>query len=112
MTTREPTDYFAPRMTPRLNDSDRERLDALHAELAGFRPRNVGSPCNQVFDYSELFRFLEFSLNNVGDPFGGTNYRLNTMEFEREVVTEFATVNEKDFRNFGFQRVWNPLGKP
>jgi toxin-antitoxin system PIN domain toxin len=27
-------------------------------------------------------------------------------------VTEFATVNEKDFRSFGFQRVWNPLGKP
>jgi len=25
-------------------------------------------------------------------------------------VTEFATVNEKDFRNFGFKRVWNPLG--
>ena len=24
-------------------------------------------------------------------------------------VTEFATVNEKDFRDFGFQRVWNPL---
>ena len=24
-------------------------------------------------------------------------------------VTEFATVNEKDFRNFGFKRVWNPL---
>ena len=25
-------------------------------------------------------------------------------------VTEFATVNEKDFRGFGFKRVWNPLG--
>ena len=24
-------------------------------------------------------------------------------------VTEFATVNEKDFCDFGFQRVWNPL---
>jgi len=24
-------------------------------------------------------------------------------------VTQFATVNEKDFRDFGFQRVWNPL---
>ncbi len=24
-------------------------------------------------------------------------------------VTEFATVNEKDFRDFGFKRVWNPL---
>jgi hypothetical protein len=24
-------------------------------------------------------------------------------------VTEFATVNLKDFQNFGFTRVWNPL---
>ncbi len=24
-------------------------------------------------------------------------------------VTEFATVNEKDFHNCGFRRVWNPL---
>lgn len=28
----------------------------------------------------------------------------------RQGVTEFATVNEKDFRDFGFKRVWNPLG--
>lgn len=25
-------------------------------------------------------------------------------------VTEFATVNTKDFEGLGFQRVWNPLG--
>ena len=24
-------------------------------------------------------------------------------------VTDFATVNEKDFRDCGFQRFWNPL---
>lgn len=27
-------------------------------------------------------------------------------------VTEFATVNVKDFRDFGFRRVWNPLAIP
>jgi len=26
-------------------------------------------------------------------------------------VTEFATANVKDFQEFGFQRVWNPLKK-
>jgi len=31
----------------------------------------------------------------------------------RQGVTEFATVNEKDFQDFGFKRVWNPLsGNP
>lgn len=27
----------------------------------------------------------------------------------RQGVTEFATVNTKDFEGFGFRRVWNPL---
>lgn len=75
---------------PKLPADDRARLDALFARLSALAPRNVGYPCNQVFDYSGLFRFLQFSLNNVGDPFAGSNYRLNTHEFEREVVAEFA----------------------
>ena len=74
----------------RLNATDRARLDALYASMSALRPRNVGYPCNEDFDYAELFRFLEFSMNNVGDPFSGSNYRLNTMEFEREVMAEFA----------------------
>jgi hypothetical protein len=38
---------------------------------------NIGYPCNQAYDITELFRFLHFSANNVGDPFSGTNYRLD-----------------------------------
>ena len=69
-----------------LSPADQQRLDALYERLRALSPRNVGFPCNQAFDYSELFRFLEFSANNVGDPFHSTNYRLNTMEFEREMA--------------------------
>ncbi|WP_218279903.1 hypothetical protein [Verrucomicrobium spinosum] len=68
----------------------RQRLDALHERLDALRPRNIGYPCNQDFDYEDLFPFLSYSINNVGDPFGSSNYRLNTQDFEREVVTEFA----------------------
>lgn len=75
---------------PVLSAEDRARLDALFARLSELAPRNVGYPCNQVFDYSELYRFLEFAANNVGDPFAGSNYRLNTHEFEREVLRDFA----------------------
>lgn len=84
-----PPPHF-PVTSPALSSTDRQRLDALHARLSRCRPTNVGYPCNQAFDYSELFRFLEFSANNVGDPFSPTNYRLNTQDFEREVVAEFA----------------------
>ncbi len=73
-----------------LTAADHARLDALHAQFAASRPLSIGYPCNQEFDYSALFRFLEFAANNVGDPFSGSNYRLNTHEFEREVVAEFA----------------------
>jgi histidine decarboxylase len=74
-----------------LSSADQQRLDELYARLQALRPRNVGYPTNQDFDFSELFRFLEFSINNVGDPFNSTNYRLNTMEFEREVLEDFAS---------------------
>lgn len=73
-----------------LPSGDRQRLDDLYSRLESLRPINVGYPCNQDFDFSELFRFLKFSFNNVGDPFGSSNYRLNTMEFEREVLADFA----------------------
>lgn len=73
-----------------LTAADQARLDALHAQFESLRPFSIGYPCNQEFDYSPLFRFLEFAANNVGDPFSGSNYRLNTHEFEREVVADFA----------------------
>lgn len=73
-----------------LTPADRQRLDDLYERLQALRDKNIGYPCNQTFDYSELFRFLQFSVNNVGDPFSGSNYRMNTQDFEREVVAEFA----------------------
>lgn len=73
-----------------LMPADQARLDALFAQFEALRPRSIGYPCTQDFDYSPLFRFLAFAANNVGDPFAGSNYRLNTHEFEREVVHEFA----------------------
>lgn len=81
-----PPDAPAPRLSP----ADQQRLDELHQSLRQVRPVSIGYPCNGQFDYSELFRFLEFSVNNVGDPFSSSNYRLNTHEFEREVVDELA----------------------
>ena len=73
-----------------LSAGDHDRLDELFDRLTQARSRCIGYPTNQEFDYSELFRFLQFSINNVGDPFSGSNYRLNTHDFEREVVADFA----------------------
>lgn len=83
-----------------LSASDRTRLDEFYAHCEHTRPRSIGYPCNQEFDYSELFRFLQFSINNVGDPFTGSNYRLNTHEFEREVVQDFARYTQAPENEF------------
>ena len=66
------------------------QLDSLFVGLSGQGPFSIGYPCNQDFDYTPLYRFLGLSLNNVGDPFSGSNYRLNTHAFEREVLADFA----------------------
>lgn len=77
-----------------LSPTDADRLEALYQHLCSLRVGSIGYPTNQAFDYHELFRFLEFSINNVGDPFAGSNYNQNTHQFEREVVAEFAALTQ------------------
>ncbi len=72
-----------------LSVNDQGRLDALYERLTAEREGFIGYPCTANFDYSPLYRFLEFSTNNVGDPFVESNYHLNTHDFEREVLAQF-----------------------
>jgi histidine decarboxylase len=71
-------------------DTTRQRLDALQERLDQDLHRSMGYPVAFDFDYAELFQFLGYSLNNVGDPFSTMTYRLNTHDFEREVLGYFA----------------------
>ncbi len=71
---------------PKLSPADHAELDRLFTELQASRQSFAGYPCNADFDYSPLFRFLAFPINNVGDPFMASNYHLNTQRFEREVL--------------------------
>ncbi len=73
-----------------LSPDDRDRLDDVYARVQGAATTLAGYPCNQVFDYTELLPFLKFSINNVGDPFADSNYRLNTHDIEREVLAQFS----------------------
>jgi histidine decarboxylase len=77
-------------ISPRLSPTDQKRLDDLRAKLDSLKPYFVGYPCNQDFDYTELLPFLGYVMNNVGDPFGGSNIPQNTHDFERDVIAEFA----------------------
>ncbi len=67
----------------------RQRLDELLSRFNAAE-RSLGYPCNLDFDYSALLPLLDYSLNNVGDPFHDSNFVTNTHEFEREVIGRFA----------------------
>ena len=83
-----------------LLPKDMQKLDDLFHKLKIKKEKFMGYQVNHAFDYSELYRFLGFSINNVGDPFMESNYGVNTKEFEREVLDFFADlmhIRKEDF---------------
>lgn len=50
----------------------------------------IGYPASVDYDYKELYPLLDYSLNNVGDPFVESNCDMNSKKFEREVLNFFA----------------------
>ncbi|MYE37930.1 MAG: histidine decarboxylase [Candidatus Spechtbacteria bacterium SB0662_bin_43] len=74
-------------------DSDaatRAQFDELLKTFDFFKHHMAGYPSNQAFDYSPLFPALQYSINNIGDPFHDSNYTANTHEMERQVIYFFA----------------------
>ena len=68
----------------------RARLEAILEGFEAAAQTQVGYPVNQDHDYSDLLPILQYSANNIGDPFQGSNYRANTHDIEREVIAYFA----------------------
>ena len=79
-----------------LSQEDRNRLkhflDGIKARTENF----LGYPVSKDFDYKELFEFLKYPLNNLGDPFTPSTWKVDSREFEREVVTFMATLFRAD----------------
>ncbi len=79
-----------------LNSDDKQKLDTLLDGLENEAKKFIGYPCNDAFDYSELTPFWKHSINNIGDPFIESSYRLNTHSIEREVIKFFAELFHLD----------------
>ncbi len=71
---------------------DSRRLDELFKQIEHECETLIGYPCSSEIDFSQLYRFLQFPINNVGDPFVSSSYRVNTKQFEREVLQWFAEI--------------------
>lgn len=74
----------------KLEPEQQKRLQRSLSNIEEEAEYFLGYPCTRLFDYSALYPFLSFPMNNVGDPFLESNYHLNTHEYEREVIGYFA----------------------
>lgn len=66
------------------------QLKAFLAKTEERAKTYIGYPAAVDFDYSELFPFLKFNMNNVGDPMVDSHCDMQTKYFEREVLEFFA----------------------
>ncbi|WP_010181748.1 histidine decarboxylase [Aquimarina agarilytica] len=73
-----------------------QQLRVLNDQLNNYRDKVLGYPISSDFDFSELYSFLKFSINNIGDPFEDCNYRVQTTNLEKEVIGFFASLFNAD----------------
>ncbi|MDJ0927194.1 MAG: histidine decarboxylase [Gammaproteobacteria bacterium] len=79
----------APPRSP-LSDADRARLDDFYRYIEEKSHSEAGYPSAMDYDYSELKDLLDYSLNNVGDPFVAGTSKVNSREFEIEALQFWA----------------------
>lgn len=53
---------------------------------------SLGYPVNLNYDYTSCFDSLQYNINNVGDPFSGSNYSYNTLDIEKTVLSFFSNL--------------------
>jgi histidine decarboxylase len=69
----------------------------MHKELAKYLTRlryktshHLGYPYNLAPSFKALYPFLEHSINNLGDPFVQSNYRISSRNYEKLTLDWFA----------------------
>ncbi|BDR15161.1 histidine decarboxylase [Vibrio sp. STUT-A11] len=74
----------------KLSDEDLGRLNEFWLYCKENQYFNVGYPESADFNYSILDKFMQFSINNCGDWREESNYKLNSFEFEKDVISFFS----------------------
>ena len=54
----------------------------------------IGYPLNLDFDYSEIFDFLAYHINNIGDPFVLSRLGIDSKQIEQTCIEYFAQLYE------------------
>lgn len=91
---------------PRLRAaSGRSTLDRIAARMAAANADHMGYPYNLAFDADDLARFGGYLINNLGDPYAGSQYGAEFCDLEREAVAWFERLWECDGDGF-----WGSVG--
>lgn len=75
-----------------LETADAKTLTTLLEEVKNYTENFMGYPVSKDFDFTELMPFLNFPMNNLGDPFVSSTYGVGSREMEKEVVAFFASL--------------------
>lgn len=77
-----------------------KKLQEFYERVQEKSKRYIGYPSAVDFDYSELYPFLQYSLNNVGDPTLPSSSDMNSHSFERDVLLFFAHLFKAPEKNW------------
>ena len=76
--------------TSSLSSADQQRLDQFLRLARQNTTTYLGYPAAKDLDFSGLNACLDLPLNNIGDPFATSTWKVDSREFEREVLEFFA----------------------
>jgi histidine decarboxylase len=77
-------------MSHSLSPEEDQLLAQLLADVKHNTEFFMGYPVSKDFNYEELMPFLQYPMNNLGDPFVPSTYAVGSRELEKEVVKFFA----------------------
>lgn len=84
----------------KLKQSDHKRLIDLLTRIENNTERFLGYPVSKDFNYKDLIEFLKYPLNNLGDPFTASTWKVDTREFECEVIDFMASLFRAEADNY------------
>ena len=70
--------------------NETEILTAYDNLLKSRSSVHFGYPYNLMYNHEELYQFMKYSINNLGDPFITSNYGVHSRQFECSVIDFFA----------------------
>mmetsp|Transcript_31627 Transcript_31627/g.38699 ORF Transcript_31627/g.38699 Transcript_31627/m.38699 type:complete len:556 (+) Transcript_31627:133-1800(+) len=65
-------------------------LKAYDHQLKNKSSVHFGYPYNLMYNHSELYEFMKYTINNLGDPYITSNYGVHSRQFECSVIDYFA----------------------